>query len=130
MRPSRAALSDEQILAAARLVQGEDPETLAHEHGVPVSELRRWGAQLEQALRKVAQRQARKQALEATREAAIEERVRRYLTEQGYSVTARQRRTGPDIVATKEGETLLVEVKGDRPGHVDHSATITITSMS
>ncbi len=64
------------------------------------------------------------------REPEVEERVRQYLEENGYGLLARQERTGPDVVAIKEGRKLLVEVKGDRPGHKSSPATINVDVMT
>src|SRR2546427_11982199 len=58
------------------------------------------------------------------REPAVESLVRQYLEGQGYSTVARSHPTGPDILATRDGRTLLVEVKGDRPGHQSSPATV------
>lgn len=118
---SRTEFSPQQrLLAVKRLIDGENAGAVARALGVSTSELLRWQRQVQ----KIADKEARKEALEATREARVEERIRRYLAAQKYSVTTRRGLTGPDIVATKEGRTLLVEVKGDRPGHVDHAGTI------
>ena len=76
--------------------------------------------------KKQAAREARKKAIEPTRETFVEERVRRCLEERGYSVESRHKRTGPDMVAHKDGRSLLVEVKGDRPGHIDNSGLVDV----
>src|SRR5262245_20876702 len=91
------------VSAAARMLQGEDPEVIAADSGFTVAEVFRWRALLETRLRK----EERKEALAATREPMIEDRVRCYLTAQGYSVPVRHGPTGPDILAAKDGQTLL-----------------------
>ena len=64
------------------------------------------------------------------REPEVEARVRQYLTENGYQVFPRQQRTGPDIVAKKDGKKLVVEVKADRPGHQSSPGTINVDVMT
>lgn len=64
------------------------------------------------------------------REPEVESLVREHLNRQGYSVTARGTRTGPDIIARKAGRSLLVEVKGDRPGHESSPGTINVDVMT
>ena len=64
------------------------------------------------------------------REPEVETRVRQYLTESGYQVTPRQERTGPDIIAEKDGRKLVVEVKADRPGHQSSPGTINVDVMT
>jgi Holliday junction resolvase len=64
------------------------------------------------------------------REPEVETRVRHYLTESGYQVTPRQERTGPDIIAEKDGRKLVVEVKADRPGHQSSPGTINVDVMT
>ena len=65
------------------------------------------------------------------REAEVEERVRRFLEQGGYSVSSRSERTGPDIIAIdKDGRKLLVEVKGDRPGHESSPGTKNVDVMT
>jgi Holliday junction resolvase len=64
------------------------------------------------------------------REPEAEERVRRYLMENGYQVLSRQHRAGPDIIAKKDGKKLVVEVKADRPGHLSSPGTINVDAMT
>jgi Holliday junction resolvase len=64
------------------------------------------------------------------REPEVEKRVRQYLTESGYQVISRQQRTGPDIIAKKDGRKLVVEVKADRPGHQSSPGTINVDVMT
>lgn len=64
------------------------------------------------------------------REPEVETRVRRYLTENGYQVTPRQQRTGPDIIAKKDGRKLVVEIKANRPGHQSSPGTINVDVMA
>ena len=64
------------------------------------------------------------------REPEVEARVRQYLTENGYQVLPRQQRTGPDIIAKKDGKKLVVEVKADRPGHQSSPGTINVDAMT
>lgn len=64
------------------------------------------------------------------REPEVETRVRQYLTENGYQVTPRQQRTGPDIIAKKDGRKLVVEIKADRPGHQSSPGTINVDVMT
>ena len=65
------------------------------------------------------------------REPEVEERVRRFLEQGGYSVSSRLERTGPDIIAIdKDGRKLLVEVKGDRPGHESSPGTKNVDVMT
>ncbi len=64
------------------------------------------------------------------REPEVEARVRRYLVELGYVLSPRKERTGPDITAMKNGRKLLVEAKGDRPGHQSSSATINVDVLT
>jgi hypothetical protein len=65
------------------------------------------------------------------REPEVEERVRRFLEEKEYTLKVRQEKTGPDTVAVaKDGRKLLVEVKGDRPGHISSPATINVDTMT
>jgi|SRR5436309_13217310 len=64
------------------------------------------------------------------RESEVETRVRKYLAENGYQVLPRYERTGPDIVAKKDDRKLLVEVKGDRPGHKSSPGTINVDVMT
>lgn len=64
------------------------------------------------------------------REPQVEERVRNYLTKSGYELLPRYKTTGPDILAKKGGRTLLVEVKGDRPGHKSSPGTINVDVMT
>ena len=64
------------------------------------------------------------------REPEVEARVRHYLSERDYLVTSRRDRTGPDIIANKDGKKLLVEVKGDRPGHESSPATINVDTLT
>jgi len=58
------------------------------------------------------------------REPDVKAHVRRYLEEQGYVVPSHGDRGGPDIIAKKDGKRLIVEVKGDRPGHRSSPGTI------
>ncbi len=123
----KADLSPEvQMKAALRMLQGEDPEALSREFSVPATDLSRWSTRLQAMLKKQAEKDARKKAIEPTREALIEQRVRRHLEEHGYSVELRHKRTGPDVIAHKDGKALLVEVKGDRPGHVDNPGLVDV----
>lgn len=64
------------------------------------------------------------------REPEVEERVRNYLENGGYKTSPRSEKTGPDIIATKNGRKLLVEVKGDRPGHESSPGTINVDVMT
>jgi Holliday junction resolvase len=64
------------------------------------------------------------------REPEVETRVRQYLTESGYQLIPRQQRTGPDIIARKDGRQLVVEVKADRPGHQSSPGTINVDVMT
>lgn len=64
------------------------------------------------------------------REPEVEARVREYLSECGYQVFSRQQRTGPDIIAMKDGRKLVVEVKADRPGHQSSPGTINVDVMT
>ncbi len=64
------------------------------------------------------------------REPDVEAEVRRYLSDQGYVVVTRSNRTGPDIIATRNGKKLIVEVKGDRPGHKSSPATINVDVLT
>jgi hypothetical protein len=65
------------------------------------------------------------------REPEVEERVRRFLQQDGYSISPRLERTGPDIMATsKDGKKLLVEIKGDRPGHESSPGTKNVDVMT
>lgn len=64
------------------------------------------------------------------REPEVEARVRQYLTGNGYQVILRNLRTGPDIVAEKDGRKLIVEVKADRPGHQSSPGTINLDVMT
>ena len=64
------------------------------------------------------------------REPADESLVRQNLEGQGYSIVARSRPTGPDILATRDGRVLLVEVKGDRPGHQSSPATVHVDTLT
>jgi len=64
------------------------------------------------------------------REPEVETRVRQYLTESGYQIIPRQQRTGPDIIAKKDGRKLVVEVKADRPGHQSSPGTINVDVMT
>lgn len=64
------------------------------------------------------------------REPEVETRVRQYLTKSGYQVIPRQQRTGPDIIAKKDGRKLVVEVKADRPGHRSSPGTINVDVMT
>lgn len=66
----------------------------------------------------------------AMREPEVEQRLRNYLVENGYDVLVRYERTGPDIIAKKEQRTLLLEVKGDRPGHKSSPGTIHVDVMT
>lgn len=119
-----------QMQAAVRVLQGEDPKALSREFAVSTTELLRWSTRLQAISRKEAEKDARKKAIEATRETLVEERVRRHLTDRGYSVERRLKRTGPDVIAHKDGKSLLVEVKADRPGHVDNSATVNVDVLT
>ena len=61
----------------------------------------------------------------------MEERVRRFLEQDGYLISSRSERTGPDITAIgKDGRKLLVEVKGDRPGHQSSPGTKNVDVMT
>ncbi len=64
------------------------------------------------------------------REPEVEARVRQYLAERGYQVITRQQRTGPDIIANKDGKNLVIEVKADRPGHQSSPGTINVDVMT
>jgi Holliday junction resolvase-like predicted endonuclease len=64
------------------------------------------------------------------REPEVEERVRHYLENSGYMTSPRSEKTGPDIIATKNGRKLLVEVKGDRPGHQSSPGTKNVDVMT
>ena len=64
------------------------------------------------------------------REHEVEAKIRSYLLECGYESRSRATQSGPDIVATKEGKKLLVEVKGDRPGHRSSPGTINVDVMT
>ena len=64
------------------------------------------------------------------REPEVEARVRQYLTENGYQITPRRQRTGPDIIAKKGGRKLVVEVKADRPGYQSSPGTINVDVMT
>lgn len=64
------------------------------------------------------------------REPEVEERVRQYLTENGYQVLPRFKRFGADVIANKDGRRLLVEVKADRPGHRSSPGTINVDVMT
>jgi Holliday junction resolvase-like predicted endonuclease len=65
------------------------------------------------------------------REPEVEERVRQYLQNEGYKLSPRRERTGPDIIAvSKDNRKLLVEVKGDRPGHQSSRGTINVDVMT
>src|SRR5438552_14354847 len=81
-----AVLSEVQMQVALRVLQGEDLEALSRELAVPTTDLLRWSTRLEAIFRKEAEKGARKKAIEATRETLVEERLRRYLAERGYSV--------------------------------------------
>jgi hypothetical protein len=63
------------------------------------------------------------------REPEVEAKLRIYLKNSGYDVFIRSVRTGADITATKNGRTLLVEVKGDIPGHDGSPGTINVDVM-
>lgn len=64
------------------------------------------------------------------REPEVEQRVRDYLITQGYAVAERRDRFGPDIRAARNGRTLVIEVKGDRPGHQSSPATINVDVLT
>lgn len=64
------------------------------------------------------------------REPEVEARMRQYLTKSGYQVIPREQRTGPDIIANKDGRKLIVEAKADRPGHQSSPATINVDVMT
>jgi len=64
------------------------------------------------------------------REPEVEVQVRRYLANEGYVVLPYADRVGPDIIATKDGKKLLVEVKGDRPGHRSSPATVNVDVLT
>lgn len=64
------------------------------------------------------------------REPEVESRMRKYLEVHGYRVTPRMGQHGVDIVATKQGRTLAVEVKGDRPGHTSSPGTIDVDAKT
>lgn len=129
MRRSDLSL-EVQMQAAMRVLQGENPETIARELVVSTTELLRWSTRLERVVQKETEKDARKKALEASREALVEERIRCYLADLGYSVQRRQIRTGPDVIAWKDGRSLLIEVKADRPAHVDSPATVNVDVLT
>lgn len=64
------------------------------------------------------------------REPEVETRIRQYLAERGYEVVSRKQRTGPDVIAMKDGRKLVVEVKADRPGHQSSPGTINVDVMT
>lgn len=64
------------------------------------------------------------------REPEVEEHLREYLKENGYSVRISSGKRGPDILAEQDGRTLLVEVKGDRPGHQSSPGNIYTDTMT
>ncbi len=64
------------------------------------------------------------------REPEVEALVRAEMQRRGYSVTDRVTRTGPDIIAVKDGKSLIVEIKGDRPGHESSRGTINVDVMT
>lgn len=118
--------------AAIRLMEGEDLDALAREYRLTSREITRCRERLEVLVKRETKKAAHKELLEATREAWVEQEVRRHLKAQGYLVEARRRPTGPDILAVtgKDGRTLLVEVKGDRPGHVTSPGTINVDVLT
>jgi hypothetical protein len=118
--------------AVQRLIAGEDPALVACEFNVDVAEVLRWKSRVEALMQRQATREARRRAVrgQLMREAEVEKRVRRHLADQGYLARTRSKPTGPDIVAERDGRTLLVEAKGDRPGHDSNSGTINVDVMT
>jgi len=64
------------------------------------------------------------------REPEVESAVRAHLEHAGYALQIRTTATGPDIHGRRDGRTLVVEVKGDRPGHQSSPGTINVDVMT
>jgi hypothetical protein len=131
MRRGDSPLSAEQIHAAKRVVEGEDPTAVARDFNVDVSEVLRWKNRIEAIIKKEAARESRQAHRgQPMRETEVEDRVRRFLAGRGYVVRSRSKPTGADILAERQGKILLVEVKGDRPGHDSSPGTINVDVMT
>jgi hypothetical protein len=59
------------------------------------------------------QYQRDKELTELPRESEVEERVRKHLKEEGFTVLERTKKQGVDIQATKDGRNYYVEVEGN-----------------
>lgn len=64
------------------------------------------------------------------REPEVEARLREHLVTLGYTLVPRQRAHGHDVEATMDGRRLIVEVKGDRPGHISSPGTIYVDTCT